>query len=86
MLFDDIAEFIVNFDTLSLEDKFLLLLYSQQTDIKSLVINYVNKCFETQAMQPWAVIESYSFYQAQFYYLIQNIIYLLYTLFTQTSW
>ena len=36
VLFDGSAK--VNFDTLSFEDKFLLLLGSQQTDINSLVI------------------------------------------------
>ena len=36
---------IVNFETISLEDKFLLLLGSQQIHINLLVINYVNKCF-----------------------------------------
>ena len=49
-LFADTAKFIVNFDTLCLEDKFLLLLGSQQLDVNLLVLNYVNKCFETQAM------------------------------------
>ena len=39
MLFDDIAKVIVNFDTLSSENKFLLLLGSQQTYINLLVIN-----------------------------------------------
>ena len=33
VLFDNIAKIIVNFDTLSLEDTFLLLLGSQQTNI-----------------------------------------------------
>ena len=49
-LFADIATFIVNFDTLCLEDKFLLLLGSQQLDVNLLVINYVSKCFDTRAM------------------------------------
>ena len=49
-LFADIAKFIVNFDMLCLEDKFLLLLGSQQLDVILLVLNYVNKCFETRAM------------------------------------
>ena len=39
--------FTVNFNSLSLEDKFLLLLGSQEIDIYSFVINYVSKCFET---------------------------------------
>ena len=49
-LFADIAEFMVNFDTLSLEDKFLLLLGSQQLNVNLLALNYVNKWFETRAM------------------------------------
>ena len=44
-------KFLSNFDTLSLQDKLLLLFGSQETDINtSLVINYVSKCFETRAM------------------------------------
>ena len=39
MLFDEIAKVIVDYDTLSLEDKFLLLLGSQQTDINSVICN-----------------------------------------------
>ena len=38
--------FVVNSDTLCLENKFLLLLGSQQLDVNLLVLNYVNKCFE----------------------------------------
>ena len=49
VLFDDIVKVSVSFDTISLEEKFLLLLESQQTCIDSLVINYVNKCFETMS-------------------------------------
>ena len=49
-LFADIATFIINFDTLCLEDKVLLLLGSQDLDVNLLVINYVDKCFETRAM------------------------------------
>ena len=49
-LFANIAKFIVNFDTLCLEGKFLLLLGSQQLDVNLLVLNYVNKYFETPAM------------------------------------
>ena len=51
-LFADIAKFIVNFDTLCLEDKVLLLLSFQQLDMNLLVlhVNYVNKCFETWAI------------------------------------
>ena len=46
-LFDVMAKVFVNFDTLYFEDKFLLLLGSQETYINSLVIYYVSKCFET---------------------------------------
>ena len=35
-LFADIAKFIVNFDTLFLKDKFLLILGSQQVDMNLL--------------------------------------------------
>ena len=44
--------FLKLFDTYikPLEDKFLVLLGSQQTYINSLVINYVNKCYETRTM------------------------------------
>ena len=46
VLFNKIAKVIANFDTLSLEDKLLMILGSQETDNNTLVINYVNKCFE----------------------------------------
>ena len=39
MLFDEIAKVIVDYDTLYLKDKFLLLFGSQQTDINSVICN-----------------------------------------------
>ena len=88
-LFADIAKFIVNFDTLCLEDKFLLLLSSQQLDVNLLVRNYVNKCFESEPCIRSSnritflfFFLSFSlfffFYQVQFCYLIQKIIPLLF--------
>ena len=42
-LFEAISKFVVNFDTLSLEENFLMLLSSQQSDVNLLVVDYVNK-------------------------------------------
>ena len=47
---EDIGKFIVDFDTLSLHERFVMLLSSQQSDVNLLVVNYVNKCFELRAM------------------------------------
>ena len=49
-LFEAISKFVVKFDTLSLEENFLMLLSSQQSDINLLVVDYVNKCFEVRFM------------------------------------
>ena len=49
ILFEAISKFVVNFDTLSLED-FFMLLSSQQSDVNLLVVDYVNKCFEVRVM------------------------------------
>ena len=49
-LFEAISKFVVNFDTLSLEEKFLMLLSSQQSEVNLLVVDYVNKCFEVRVM------------------------------------
>ena len=49
-LFEAISKFVVNFDTLSLEENFLMLLSSQQSDVNLLVVDYVNKCFEVRVM------------------------------------
>ena len=49
-LFEAISKFVVNFDTLSLEEKILMLLSSQQSDVNLLVVDYVNKCFEVRVM------------------------------------
>ena len=48
-LFEAISKFVVNFDTLSLEHFFLILLSSQQSDVNLLVVDYVNKCFEVKS-------------------------------------
>ena len=50
IFFEDIGKFIVDFDTLSLHERFVMLLSSQQSDVNLLVVNYVNKCFELRAM------------------------------------
>ena len=49
-LFEAISKFVVNFDTLSLEENFLMLLSSQQSNVNLLVVDYVNKCFEVRVM------------------------------------
>ena len=49
-LFKAISKFVVNFDTLSLEENILMVLSSQQSDVNLLVVDYVNKCFEVRVM------------------------------------
>ena len=48
--FEDIGKFIVDFDTLSLHERFMMFLSSQPSDVNLLIVNYVNKCFELRAM------------------------------------
>ena len=48
--FKAISKFVVNFDTLSLEENYLMLLSSQQSDVNLLVVDNVNKCFEVRVM------------------------------------
>ena len=49
-LFEAFSKFVANFDTLSSEEIFLMLLSSQQSDVNLLVVDYVNKCFEVRVM------------------------------------
>ena len=49
-IFFEAFSFVVNFDTLSLDKIYLMLLSSQQSDVNLLVVDYVNKYFEVRFM------------------------------------
>ena len=77
-LFEPISKFVVNFDTLSLLEKFLMILSSQQSDVNLLVVDYVNKCFEVRVMQFRSSNNCKN-------YRIQSIVYIIHSLLKHTS-